>query len=438
MTPVYEESRVQIFQGHALDVLQQLPDHCVHATVCSPPYFGLRRYSVEPVVWPDGWRGHLGLEPTPELFIAHLVQIFREVRRVLHSTGTCWVVISDSFAGGSRGSSAHDAKLPERGGTHRIRSAGLGAMKPKDLYGIPWMLAFALRADGWWLRSAIPWVKFSAMPESVQDRPSVSHETVFLFSKGARYFWDQEAIRRPLADMRAYPSWVDRKSNGAAIRRGDPAITGDVNHFAGIGADPAGRNRRTGDWWVESLDRVITDTEAWLAHAKQVKAEGGLLLDPEGAPLGLAVNPQAYAEAHFATFPPDLIRPMIQSGTSEHGCCAACLAPWERVVARVQAAKDRQRGEGWLRETHRVRADGDIPSRGLGRRYPWEAHTCGWQPSCRCDAPVQPCVVLDMFAGSGTTVSVARDLQRRSIGIELSPQYIELITRRLRQGVLAF
>src|SRR6185312_12688160 len=159
---------IRFLHGDCRDVLRSLPAASVQCCVTSPPYFGLRDYSVPPSTWDDGWRGCLGLEPEPALFIEHLVEVFREVRRVLRPDGIAWVNMGDSFASRS---------YP-------------GGIKPKDLIGIPWLMTFALRADGWFLRRDQIWHKVSFIPESVTDRPSTAHEYVFLLTKSPNYFFD--------------------------------------------------------------------------------------------------------------------------------------------------------------------------------------------------------------------------------------------------------
>jgi site-specific DNA-methyltransferase (cytosine-N4-specific) len=182
--------------GDALTVLKTLPNESVQCCVTSPPYWGLRDYGVA---------GQLGREKTPAEYVANLVTIFREVRRVMDATGTLWINLGDSYSNigkwGGRTSGKHAKHLH---GGHQTSSGAHGGkipgLKPKDLIGIPWMVAFALRADGWYLRSDIIWHKPNVMPESVQDRPTKAHEYVFLLSKSEDYFYDAAAISEPRAD----------------------------------------------------------------------------------------------------------------------------------------------------------------------------------------------------------------------------------------------
>lgn len=378
-----------VIHGDALTGLAELQGESVQTCVTSPPYWGLRSYGTEPLVWDNhngcehkwgdtswknanasggqgaasakqhtnsgsnhadyqerrlssehcncgAWRGELGLEPQPELYVSHLVQIFREVKRVLRKDGTCWINLGDSYAtGGGRafspgggeqgeryramGAQVPDGKNPNSGipiwQPNRMPIPGL---KPKDLVGIPWLTAFALRADGWYLRSDIIWSKPNPMPESVKDRPTKSHEYIFLLSKSQKYYFDQDAVREPHSH-----DWVGDNStvhylegrakhqSGNARRiYSDAAFNGDMN--------PEGRNIRS----------------VW------------------------TVTTSPFPDAHFATFPPDLIKPCVLAGAPSGG------------------------------------------------------------------------VVLDPFAGSGTTGKVAIELGRKVILIEPKAEYVETINRR--------
>jgi site-specific DNA-methyltransferase (cytosine-N4-specific) len=172
-----------VFEGDALYVLEQLPASCVQCVVTSPPYWGLRDYGVD---------GQIGLEDTLPQFISRLVAVFSEVNRVLKSDGTLWLNVGDGYTSGNRGWRAPDKKNPAR--AMDVRPDTPSGLKPKDLIGVPWRLAFALQENGWFLRSDIVWHKPNAMPESVKDRPTRAHEYLFLFSKSEKYYYDYEAI----------------------------------------------------------------------------------------------------------------------------------------------------------------------------------------------------------------------------------------------------
>ncbi len=266
--------------------MRAMPSQSIHCCVTSPPYYGLRDYGVD---------GQIGLEETPEAYIARLVEVFREVRRVLKDDGTLWVNIGDSYAGNanSGGSNANE-------GGPAVRIAGLKpkrgeGVKQKDLLGIPWMLAFALRADGWYLRSEIIWHKPNPMPESVKDRPTKAHEQIFLLSKSPKYFYDADAVREPAQNRPFDPTLKAIKRHGTAWLNNAyaPGASGFGNH-------PNGRNRRS----------------VW------------------------TVAPKPYKEAHFATFPPDLIKPCILAGCPEGG---TVLDPFGGSGTTAQVAIENRR-----------------------------------------------------------------------------------------------
>lgn len=429
--------------------LRALPEASVHMACCSPPYWALRKYETEPLVWggdpnhvhiweeherhrstggdrdygsydgavgrgpgvaviehatcPCGaWRGHLGLEPTPEMYVEHLVEIFNEVARVLRPDGTLWVNIGDSFSSGGR--QGHGTRVGYKQQTNRgmngdndpVRIAPPEHIKPKDLVGIPWMLAFAMRDAGWYLRSDIIWAKGNPMPESVRDRPTRAHEYVFLFahpeSRG-RYFYDSHAVReressstaprRQRADKRAKAGWSE-------AHFGNPP--GGLQ-----GAEATGSRNKRSVW---------------------------------------TVNPVPYKGAHFAVWPPKLVKPMVRAGTSEKGACPSCGAPWHRVLG--EAVRVEGRGSGAKeRKTRRQEGHGRVTdgTSDLGSTIPWQptvTPTAGWEPGCDCPEhePVR-CVVLDPFSGSGTTGKVALAEGRDYIGLDLSESYEELTEPRI-------
>lgn len=313
-----------ILHGDCLAQLKTLPDASVQCCVTSPPYWGLRDYGVD---------GQIGLEATPDAYVQKMVEVFREVKRVLRDDGTCWLNLGDSYSGSGKGCMG-DGTPSDRGsakqGTNRGTAVGVfpeteSGLKPKDLVGIPWRVAFALQADGWYLRSDIIWHKPNPMPESVTDRPTKSHEYMFLLTKSERYFYDHEAIQEALTR----PDEGERKT---------PARFGGADKF--VEAKKQSR-LHSGNEYLGTANGKRNKRTVW------------------------TIATQPYAEAHFATFPPKLIEPCILAGSRP----------------------------------------GDV--------------------------------VLDPFAGAGTTLYVAKELGRQFIGIELNPNYIGLIEKRLAQGVLA-
>jgi DNA modification methylase len=274
-----------------------MPAESVQCCVTSPPYWGLRDYDCD---------GQLGLEATPEEFVSGLVKVFQELRRVLRDDGTVWLVIGDSFASGKGtcynpgGGSSSLGKERKEAGVHPLDRGNKSTLeksglKPKDLVGIPWRVAFALQADGWWLRQDIIWAKPNPMPESVTDRCTKSHEYIFLLTKSARYYMDMDAIREPFNyPERTYSANTTNHKTAALAEQGNRSTAGLHDGRTQYGDPQAGRNRRS-VWTIPT------------------------------AP---------YKGAHFATFSPDLIRPCILAGTSEKGCCSKCGKPWIRVVEK--------------------------------------------------------------------------------------------------------
>jgi DNA modification methylase len=263
--------RFVLRQGDALETLRAMPAESVDCCVTSPPYWGLRDY---------GHPGQMGQEPSPEAFVERLVGVLREVRRVLKPAGTLWLNLGDSYAGAPGGYQGKHGDRSSRTHTARIALAKRGGgLKEKDLVGIPWMTAFALRSDGWWLRSEIIWSKPNPMPESVTDRPTRAHEQLFLLSKSERYFYDDAAVREPALTTRNGMSG-DRRYRGAA--RGRPRD--------GLGksfpwADD-GRGRRQRDVWTVSTEpsRVahfaVMPTRLVVPCVRAGCPAGGVVLDP--------------------------------------------------------------------------------------------------------------------------------------------------------------
>lgn len=531
---------VQIIVGNCLTELKKLRDNSVHICVTSPPYWNLRDYGLPPTWWGGdlrcdhveygeekvtrevrkgmglsdlskryrgggkkagkvpkveivrgscercgAWHGVLGLEPTPDLFIEHLVEIFEEVRRVLRPDGTLWVNMGDSYAGSGRGSdtglsstlegskdtqeeskrvmkrcrspdeiggTSRDARIPTRGSW-----AGMG-LKPKDLVGAPWMLAFALRKAGWWLRQDDIWQKPNPMPESTTDRCTKAHEYIFHLSKSEHYYFDQEAIKEEAIYNAASGRAEAQKGQFKDGKRGqEPDLP---QPFRAIRET---RNKRS-VWTVATVP---------------------------------------FAEAHFATFPPELIETPILAGTSERGCCVHCATGWERITAptdryleylgRSTHSHSDDSGKGMMQHRgqntqNQMRDEGGIMSK--------ETETLGWYPGCDCDQlgslpelppsprlkradsdkpmtakeeaqleemrvvwrrrcrkvyqkwreivsdpkvtaiKTKPAVVLDPFGGAGTTGVVADRYMRDGLLIEMNPDYAAMAGERVQKSVM--
>lgn len=301
-----------ILNGDALKQLQKLPDKSIHCCVTSPPYYGLRDYGVD---------GQIGLESTPEEFIEKLVVVFREVRRVMRDDGTLWVNIGDSYAGnGKRGGGDPTIGVRNVGQPYPPKSTPQNC-KPKDLLGIPWMLAFALRADGWYLRQDIIWAKPNPMPESVRDRCTKSHEYIFLLSKSSKYFYDAEAIKEPCVQDEMANGFrggaycgnetFDNEKGGRRKTKGNYRIPAgwDVKDGSHGTIHRDGRTRYGGKKYTENPDAFC-------------RTKSGDIYRPSGTRNKRdvwTVATQGFSEAHFATFPPELIRPCVRAGCPKGG-----------------------------------------------------------------------------------------------------------------------
>ena len=283
---------IRILNGDCRDVLKALPDESVHCVVTSPPYWGLRDYGVA---------GQLGLEQTPDDFVACMVEVFREARRALRKDGTLWLNLGDSYQNAKGQAHGVDPKQPARRHGLRPQDVSIEGLKPKDLVGIPWMVAFALRADGWWLRSDIIWHKTNPMPESVTDRPTKAHEYLFLLTKADRYHYDAEAILEP-----ASPNTHARLSQNVAAQVGSARANGDAKTNGNMKAVMRGSGKYAA---ADANDRA----------GSSFKDAAVLHVTHRNKRTVWSTRTEAFTEAHFATFPPALIEPCILAGCPKGG-----------------------------------------------------------------------------------------------------------------------
>ena len=505
---------VKVLVGDCRAMLATLPDKSVHMCVTSPPYWGLRAYGTNAQVWggdPEhahgwgesrsratgnapsakstlttnngrgpqpgdkyqyeqaavastgstcscgAWRGELGSEPTPGLFLEHMVVVFAEVWRVLRDDGTVWLNIGDSYAG-SHGNGYQQTMDRVNRTTGSIGNFDLGrrmgrsdgpGMKPKDLMGIPWRLAFALQDAGWYLRSDIIWSKPNPMPESVTDRPTKSHEYLFLLTKsGTSQFW---VHRDGLPGSRTLPApdyrWQDAANNNAETAI-EPPNWKTEKHNGGL------RWRRVNLWsgrdYYYDADairedatyagKIVTLGEKSLskgqANGAGIEASGNgkatsvVVASGRNKRSVWTIATEAFPESHFATYPTALVEPCIKAGTSERGVCPECGAPWVRVVERSGGTT----GKSW--HDHIDDAGHGQRDQGRAAELAWRNGTyrresTGWWPSCKHEVEPVPATVLDPFFGAGTTGLVADRLDRNCIGVELNPEYAEMARRRL-------
>jgi DNA modification methylase len=378
---------VRILNCDVLAGLAQLPGESVHCVVTSPPYYGLRSYNCD---------GQIGLEPTLQDHLNKLVEVFREVRRVLRPDGTVWLNYGDMWAGRwgaqSRGEPSLDRSTlsgcqiyaaPKGTHTGSRRKTGI---KPKNLCMAPHRLAIALQEDGWYVRADIVWHKPNPMPTSVLDRPTAAKEYVFLLSKKSKYFYDAEAIKEP--------------SVTGDFRR--PYGSPGANELDPRGAQGKGQLRKIkvpGGWDVEKgAHGTIHRNGRTVAEYREAVIDAG-----RNCRDVWVIATESCELAHFAMMPTELARRCIKAGTSEKGCCAKCGAPWKRETKA-----------------------GFIPQ------------PDGWSPSCACNADAVACTVLDPFGGAGTTGLVADRLGRDAILIEINPEYAEMARRRIERDAGLF
>ncbi len=523
-----------ILLGNALEVLKTLPGDHFSAIITSPPFWGLRAYGTVPQIWGgDGecshdwkstqprrkrsvgdivdvdsmqmtstasafdavgdatcihcgaWRGELGSEPSPEMFISHLCDVFDQVKRVLRKDGVCWVNMGDSYANlgtggygmtGGRDKSTLASQMPPIGTAPTKRS--LGGLKAKNLCLIPQRLAIELQRRGWYVRSMFQWTKQNPMPESCKDRPSNSHEWVIMLTCSPIYWYDIDAERvasKRNGDRQTFGGQKGRDYTPAAT---DPNFRGGHEQWGRDYTTGASRNLRTGDFMQMSLDAEIGHARNYLAYLHNIKRKGGIIHDDDGVPVGLFCNPKGIGLKHFATFPERFAEIFINLSVPSK-CCAECGKGWKRVTERptLKAGVDcnlvnRKEGvQGYAAATSStsiMRVSGSKWSEWKGKN---PDKLLGFTPDCSCDAPhtmevlfkvnltnkrkekvgmtcrvcnandflasVEPChkpgVVLDPFLGVATVGMVAERLGRRWIGIELSEEYVEMAKKRLEQ-----
>ena len=416
--------------GDCRQGMRDLPPNHFHLAVCSPPYWALREYLPE---------GHplkhleIGNEPTVEEYLEHIVEVFAEVYRVLRPDGTLWVNMGDKYSSGGRRNYDRNVRSAT-GVVDNHPSAGVmrpsdpEGIKKKDLLMMPARVAMALQRDGWHLRAQVPWIKRNAMPESADDRPAVAVEYFFMFSKEERYFYDSEAVKIAASNnthprSSAAAMFPTRESRDADRRRVTPKAGEDAKgsrqnsdfeaHLTGMVGT---RNRRNTDWFMESFQ--------------------GLLLDDQDDPLALLVNPKGTTIKHFASYPPKLIEPIVQSCTSDGGCCSDCGAQWLRLVADDGPDLEHQKAcgadgageyDGQAVKDYKgagVQNASDVKRRILaGMR---KKRTVGFQAACECGKGVPvPSRVLDPFWGTGTTAQVCTRLGRHCTGFEISETYFK-------------
>jgi DNA modification methylase len=421
---------IKILKGDCLETLKSLDEQSINTCVTSPPYWGLRDYGTGEWVGgdpdcphmrttkisKDTATGHkamyeqgnvvgdaiykskcpkcgsvrkdkqLGLEETPEEFVENLVRVFKEVKRVLRDDGTVWLNLGDSYynyrpgkgqALSKQSVSNTDQDLPQDCARRGNKIAGL---KEKDLVGIPWRVAFALQADGWYLRQDIIWHKPNPMPESVRDRCTKSHEYIFLLSKNPKYYYDNEAIKE---DAKS----AGKKSDGFKGRQGGAEYHATSG---GIGSE-------------EKIYNKKNKRSVW------------------------TITTKPYKEAHFATFPTELIEPCVLAGCPEK-VCVDCGKPYKRVMQKPKQLEIERNKRSGLDD----RKVGEVLDKYNRENPPIDL---GLQKQCDCETnETKGGTVLDPFGGSGTTGVVASKHNRNAVLCELNEGYIDIAEKRLNDG----
>lgn len=464
--------------GDVREQLRALPDDSVQAVVTSPPYWQLRDYGTEPQVWggaPEhehvwggetrsktrrhrtgaagglhagrpghtagtskdyvlteqsrgqfcecgAWYGELGQEPSPQLFVEHLVEVFEEVRRVLRPDGVCFVNIDDTYCA-NRTYQVPSTKAGDVGNSTGMKVPD--GLKSKDLALVPQRLSVALQDAGWWVRCDILWTPPNTMPESVTDRPSRAHEYIWMLTKGERYFWDQEAVREDDVNT-ARPQVARARELFAAKGLTDAHLEA----IRAIGMNDAGKAKVT----QSGNGKNTPEMQALADEAKA--ALGGYyreFLTVGGRNLRSVwpVPTENFYGAHYAVMPVKLASRMIAASTSEKGCCASCGAPVRRVVERESISREELPVDHpGYRPGRYDNGKSSVAGAGNGQRYS-ASSTVGWEPGCSCGAETVPCTVLDPFGGACTTAMAARRLGRSSVAIELSPDAAAIGARRM-------
>lgn len=488
---------VTIKVGHVLTELAKLPAESVHCVWTSVPYYGLRSYGTEPQIWGGdadcphewhewhewhdvreetevaksrttqrfykdpsrrfngnhqrhiagqfcklcaAWRGEHGLEPDLGVWLDHEVLIWRAVRRVLRQDGTVWLNVGDAYATSANGRPAAETKaIGDDDRTFRDKpfSTVGGAFKAKDRLMMPARLAIHLHEDGWFIRDEIVWFKKNPMPSSIKDRTTPAHEMLYLLTKSARYFYDQAAIREPLATSSikrlTQPTIMDQKGGKKADAYEEAGLNDRTNAQRPneIVQGMALRLRQKPSGWDtaagghSSLRRNAGDERKeanpgfWEGADRNKRSVWSIATEP-------------FPEAHFATAPSKLVEPCIKAGTPEFGVCASCGAPWKRIIAKTFIP------QADVSAARSIRGHDD--QKPMDESNGWQGYargsashgTTGWAPTCKCEinTPV-PATVLDPFGGAGTTGLVADRLGRNAILIELKPEYAALAATRL-------
>lgn len=467
MTRTTLNSGLQV--GDCRQLMRAMPAKSIHCVVTSPPYWAQRDYEIEPVDWADGTSAVLGLEETPEAFVAHLVEVFQEVRRVLRDDGVVFLNLGDSYAQGPKGNSGTlrpGDKQTTNSGSHATRRGAmisptrtkhLPGLKPGDLLNMPHRVAAALQADGWYWRSTIVWHKRSPMPESVSGWRWVRHK-VKVARSDQTHIPGSNRKRSNVPGAHSSPStpanaqWEPcpgckkcRENDGLVLRRGKWRPT--AAHEYVFLFSKRERYFCDGDAVQESVTggthhrgsklnppKQFENFQAGYGH-KDFVAFTPDLRETRNPRSVWTLSSEPYKGLHFATYPSQLVRRCIEAGTSGGGCCSECEAPYAPIVETKRVpTRPAIDNKIWK---HQAAANGDGKRTATSPNLDPQRHivvsqVIGYRTTCGCAAgePIGA-VVFDPFAGSGTTLQTARVLGRRYIGCEISADYVKLAEVRI-------
>lgn len=482
--------------------MSEIPDNTIQCVVTSPPYWGLRKYAgTQDLIWggdnhcehewisekkaieyiqgnPEfarphrelksfnaitntcqtcgAWRGQFGLEPTPEMYVEHTIEILREIRRVLRKDGVVFWNIGDSYVGStsqhkgnqSQGHNSVIAKgtygaVPDTGRKERVKNLVINGLKPKDLCLIPFRIAIATQEDGWWVRSVIIWSKPNPMPESINGWRWEQHR-VSMFPDGRLYKHKKGKDRPAEVEMKDCPGCSKCSPNdGLVLRKGSWRPTDSYEQILMLtktssyycDAEVVRENLQANTIERDRIPRGRSQNgggseKSTAGYDYSDKSLGDMQSNPNGRNIRSVWEfpTQPYPEAHFAVFPEKLPELCIKAATPEQGCCAKCGAPWARNLENKPM--EIRRTDWGVKAGNRTASSGTMLS-------PAETKTIGWKPGCKCNSDSQsvPSLVLDPFAGAGTTLKVAAKLNRKAIGYEISEEYCKLIEKRNMQQV---
>jgi DNA modification methylase len=379
----------KVYCADALAYAKLLPDNYLNCIVTSPPYLGQRDYKIE---------GQIGLESTVKAYIQSLVAIFDELRRALRDDGVLWLNVGDKYAGGGGGTGSASRKQATHPASYESAGMSTGnGLKRKDLIGLPWELAFALRESGWYLRLDVIWHKTNHMPGPWRDRPVHGHEYIFLMAKSESYWFDLDSLRRPHKAV----------SKRREMRGQDTNKYGEGDHFTQSPQTLSKERRRHQGY--EDMEQKI--------------ANGETRLHPLGAaPDSVWDMPGAnFSGEHHATFPLELAERCIKSGCPSK-VCAECGTPWENEIEREFVPGNANRPKPM---------DESNSWQGFPRGYN-VTRVLGMKPQCQCTLRTRPGIVCDPFMGAGTTALVATALGRNWTGCDLNPEYMQMAEQRIR------